>query len=277
MKIGLLFGFMYDYDKNNKIPGILIDLYLTYKFLNDLNYDKIIIITDIDNKIKINDIKLAILKGLIYDDVLTFLDDISNKKLLYKFNNINDMNNFIVKNIIDCKFLYLYYTGHSINNTLILDINNSINTIDLLKIILSKVDRKCQILFIFDCCYGSNFNLPFNINTNGICKLNNLENPYFIKYDIVCIISSKNYEKSYSTIIGSPFTKAFIDNIKKDNIKNWSELAIKMQYDINNIINKKQNIQIYTSNIQKYIWIWVNTKYKYKLSYDYLYNYLIIN
>lgn len=97
------------------------------------------------------------------------------------------------------------------------ELNYSLLTIEELKDIFF-VNQRCEYIFIFDCCYGTDMNLPyifndvfkFNLNKKTINSMgkNIILRPYkFYKNNIICISSKKDITKQISSNSGSLFTK----------------------------------------------------------------------
>lgn len=291
-KVALLFGFMYKHNINyNKLPGTVIDLYNTYHFLKNNGYNSIMVVTDIVKDINRNKLKQYIFDGKVNSDIISFIEFLKKERDLYIFKSIEELLRDIPKFIHNAKFLYLYYSGHAKKNTLCfpnqalfctlygddVPINNILFTKDLMKLIIDSVSINCQILFIFDCCNGSNFNLPFYLNDNNNFKLNNNDYSLNLNMDIICIMSTINGETTNSHQSGSSFTNVLIENLKNKDIKTWIELKNKIIDGIKLSPNfNDQTISIYSSLIiNKHIWNWINTSDHMSLKWDYENNFLV--
>ena len=119
-------------------------------------------------------------------------------------------------------------------------------------------------------------------------RLNYINQYYYTKNEIVCIMSSNEYEESNAYYLGSPFTKALLNNLQL-NHKTWLNLLNQTQKDVDKFIllaSKqhgitdnyiKQTVNIYSSLIiDKYLWYWITMPTKLRVKWSYQNNYLII-
>src|SRR3972149_1864954 len=88
MKISILIGFCYDNIEKNKLPGIVIDLYLAYKMSLQMKSDQIIIITDLNKDQNTIILLNAITEGIVDAGILNFIENIKKKNI---FNNFRDI------------------------------------------------------------------------------------------------------------------------------------------------------------------------------------------
>ena len=157
MKRAILIGF--EYKNKEKLPGIIIDLYLAYNFLkiNGFKDGEIKILTDINIDLKTDVLRTAILEEIVNSDILSFIKDSKDKDIYYEFTNLEYYNNFetIVKSKTD--YMFIYYSGHSKDGNIILP-DGSLYSLDLFRDLFVKAK---QCLFILDCCESTGLNLPY--------------------------------------------------------------------------------------------------------------------
>lgn len=267
MKIAILIGFVYYNTPYINLESAIIDLYSTFHYLSELKYEKILVITDLENDVEIYKNKDAILKSIVNADINRFIKHLKLSQQLLIHSNLSNTISILQDFIIDSNFLYLYYSGHANIDKLCFP-DNTYPTGQFISDILSRLNNKCQIIFIFDCCHGSNFNLPYYLHQSGNFKLNNNEAKYLDK-EIVCLMSSNEYEDSNSYYLGSPFTQAILKGLR-GTFKTWLDLQKYAQRELDRLIGEAlrlggveaeiiQTIKIYSSvNIDSYIWYWVN-------------------
>ena len=257
MRVAVIIGF--NYVNPEQIPssnyrlikGVIIDLYMIYKYICQRNYDKIIVVTDIYTDVHIDKVTPAIIDGLIDLDIANFIEHLDQNEQIYFYDNKDNFSNFMTTLVTNSSHLMIYYTGHAINNKIIfpvilpycsiipedksekereLQVHQGMFTCDqFIKLFTDAVADNCQILLIFDCCNGPDFNLPFVLDENGIYRLNNY---HFPQKEIICLVSSLPEEKSLSTNNGSLFTHIIIKNL---NIvqDNWLLLLQLSQRELN--------------------------------------------
>lgn len=284
MKLAFIIGFSYNHDEyqsNNHyslIRGIIVDLYMIYHYLIKSNYDKIIVVTDIYKDVNPDETIPAVINGDVTSDIFSFIEYLQSINNIYFYSNKDNFVEYLKQEVINANHLLVYYTGHAVQDKLLFplivqyctldenifaddyqaDNTNTLNdkidtdldegsfaTSDFINTIIESVNKNCQILLIIDCCNGSNFNLPFYMDNNGVYHNNNIKTPIYTDREIICIVSSLHDEKSHSTLNGSPFTKTIINNLLQDN-KTWLKLLLKSQYDINTILQ-----EIAISNLRK--------------------------
>ena len=283
MKTAVIFGFRYmgiphQYDhERTPLPGIVIDMYMIYTFLKQNDYKNIYVITDIQEDVKPDELIGVITKGQVNSNIFGFIENLVINKQICFYQNLSQMTNFIHDNINGVNKLFFYYTGHATQNYLMLPIMTrfcnidededlgKIKTSEFIKMLLQEVNNDCQVLMLFDCCYASNFGLPFNMDNNGVYRLNKLENPIFTKKEIVCFVSSMHDQESHSTFNGSLFTKIAVNSLGQ-HYTDWLELLQNVQNNLNETVWKsnseiQQTIRLYSSlpNIHS-IWNWLNFK-----------------
>jgi len=238
----ILIGFEYSGEK--KLPGIIIDLYLAYKFLKNNEFDDvdISIITDIRSDLKTDMLRTAILEETVHSDILSFIEDSKDKNIYTQYSSLGYYNNFESVIKTESEYTLVYYTGHSENGNIILP-DYSLYSLDNFRD-LYKNTKQC--LVILDCCESNGLNLPYLLTDN----VYRLESELFIKSNMICISSSLSHQDSIASITGSFFTR-YIFNLLKHKNKSLQEILD----DINLLLNRfsrkyntKQTVNIYASN-----------------------------
>lgn len=201
MRNAILIGFEYKTsNKQKKLPGICVDLYLVFSFLKKLNWkdSEIKVFTDIKKDEKTEVLKSALLEKTVDSNILTFIEDLKEKNQYIEFKHVNHYNNFtsLFQDISSKTFVY--YSGHSKKENLILP-NDSLISLDSFRDNI----KSEEIFLVMDCCQGG-IKLPFVLNEN-FYRLHNEKS--FVKSEIICISSSLNDENSLISKKGSLFTK----------------------------------------------------------------------
>lgn len=224
----ILIGFEYFGDK--KLPGILIDLYLAYKFLINNNNLKITIISDIKRDSNTKLVRSAILEKLVDSNILSFVKDSKELGIYKEFKSsgyYNNLDSFLSQ--IEHDKLFIYYTGHSKNGNIMLP-NGSLYSLDTFRLQISKAQ---SVLCILDCCESTGLNLPFRL-IDGVYRLENIKYSdndstpkyltNFTKSKIVCISSSLSEQDSFVLKTGSIFTRYIFSLLQDMKNKSLSQL-----------------------------------------------------
>src|SRR3989304_6778972 len=126
MKISILIGFCYDNIEKNKLPGIVIDLYLAYKMSLQMKSDQIIIITDLNKDQNTIILLNAITEGIVDAGILNFIENIKKKNIYHKFTDKFFLVE-LLETLVKCMDqIFIYYTGHLFKDNIILPNNNNI-------------------------------------------------------------------------------------------------------------------------------------------------------
>lgn len=177
------------------LPGIIVDIYLFYKYCKQLNIRNIIVITDLEiDEIRISSHINAIYKGFVGSDIIQFIDDIRTNNVIRKFEHFNFVDQF--KKIIndfnkDTNRLIIYYSGHGVEqgpeislgpwqmpgplesrsfSYFVFPDKSIMKIVDLQNILLNS--NFTDIFFIVDCCHLTDidFLLPYKfISGPGLC------------------------------------------------------------------------------------------------------------
>lgn len=254
MKKAICIGFEYNGEK--RLPGIAVDLYLAYRFLKNNGWQdsQIKVLTDIKKDHPTNILKTAILEKTVDSGVLSFIEELKEKKSYQLYKSQNHYNNFIssISENIDC--LFIYYTGHSKDGNFILPEGSMFSFIHFRDSLKAQ-----QIILIMDCCEGG-LSLPFVLN-EGIyrfecesvkesvketvketTKETTNTSLIFVKPEIVCISSSLENEKAITSKSGSIFSKHLF-TVLKDN----SVTVNKLIQEVNSLLKVKQTANVSAS------------------------------
>ena len=110
----------------------------------------------------------AIFNDIVNADILEFIEMLKlENKYIYCANasSFLDILDYIkrITQILrqDTIRLLIYYSGHATEKCLILPNQDIFSESDVGEHLLAAYSQNDEILLIFDCCHGSNFNLPF--------------------------------------------------------------------------------------------------------------------
>ncbi len=244
----LLVGFEYIKSERWKtLPGIPVDLYQAYRYCKNITKN-ILVFTDIDKDYRTSVLQRAILDGYVDSGLLSFIEDIKEKKQYTQYNskikNGYSSNNFdkTIKRFVGIDRLVIYYTGHGKNGDIILPDNTHVSLEYIRDLVIGGSDGSdgAQIVSILDCCQSNGMGLPY-IYQKHIFRLDNtifrFDNTIFrldkqkpkhnfISPNIICISSSHIHEDSTATHSGSLFTMRLFGylNRKEQNIILLSEI-----------------------------------------------------
>ncbi len=196
-KIAIIIGFSYSLTSEEyKLPGVLVDLYLAYKWAKKINCTKIIVITDYLPEYMGKVILNAIINGEIDSDINFFIETIKKNKELHIFSTVDAVSSLIADACKNSNYMYIYYSGHSKDGYLLvpkykhlatyvnknpMDDFNNVKIDTLFKSAIHASDIDSEILIILDCCNSDNFMLPYELQTyivknNQYTHLNDKEN-----------------------------------------------------------------------------------------------------
>ncbi len=220
MRKALLVGFKYSHKE--KLPGILVDLYLMYNFLKSNGWidSEINILTDIRHDQQTDILRGAILEKIVHPDILHFIKYIKKNNIYIEYKSEKHYNNFL-KSLPKSKNLFFYYTGHCKSDYFVLPNNVYVE----FRFFLEKIKDYKRTILILDAC-ELNLCLPYRYEKN----LYRFVYDNFFQSYIICLSSSKEKEKSTAHIRGSIFTQNVINSLKD------KYLSVKNLYK-NNIYN----------------------------------------
>lgn len=168
------------------LEAVGIDLYHSYRFVQD--YSKIKIITDIQDDMKIETIRESVEKGIVDVGIVSIISEIKEKGCYSLYQNkeafIHEIEDFLQGE----EKVLIYYSGHGKNGNLILpeEINqdNSRDNIrsnkkrsnqptskkyfegsQFIRIIKEKTQEDAEILMMMDCCKLNGLLLPYYFNS----------------------------------------------------------------------------------------------------------------
>lgn len=236
MRKALLIGF--EYKDKKKLPGIATDLYQVYSFLKSYHWNdnEIFVMTDIEKDDSTDVLKTSILDEIVNSGILSFIEDIKERKQYIQFKSHNHYNNFesLFSSVSN---LFVYYTGHCKDNNIIFP-NNSLVSLNIFK---TYMDKSKNVLCIMDCC-ESGINLPFLLKGKTYKCHEEISKDSFVKSNMICLSSSLENEKSITSKSGSYFTRYLFEILNK-----YSELYIIREKITTSLSNIKQTINILSS------------------------------
>lgn len=197
MTTAILIGFEYNI---NKLPGVIIDLYHAYKWCQTF-CSQIYLCTDIEFVKDESVLQEAINDKIANEDLYAFYDNISPEII------INDLLSTL-KNVLTDKInrLVIYYSGHGIDEYIVLPDNSLLLFTDFKNCVLSSISIETEIFWILDCCNPQGLHLPYKLNGNMFTLSLNTKIKC-VKQKITLITSAEGHEKSVATRSGSLFSR----------------------------------------------------------------------
>lgn len=278
----VLIGFEY---KTNILTGTLFDLFYAYKWCETfMSHCNIKVFTDIYPIFDSDGSFIYRNKNILNEDIIKFYESV-NKSIVYNRNTfLSDINNYLQEYNINK--LIVYYSGHGIDNNLLLPNETLLPFSEFKNNILSNVNKFTEIFTILDCCNPNKLNLPFKLNNNKFVLSHGEKE--FISQPMILIVSSDSTEKSIATNTGSlfsyclfsyliSFNKKYEPEFTNDRISIPTYKNRNLRRLIGNItsnIRKKhtgytQNVAIYSSYmIDPILWLWVGSNKDYDIVSD---------
>lgn len=290
MDIAIIIAFAYSKTNQDQhrhhLPGILIDIYHTYRYSKGLT-DNIILITDLEthNSTKIIELKDSIINNEVDIEILNLLNIIKNNKQLYTYTSKKDLLVTIKRNIHSKKKVFIYYTGHSLHGNILLPtMNNEIcytrnNPNDyalnfsILRDALCNASSDAQIVVVLDCCASQGLHLPYKLQ-DKIYNLSPRSDKKYPLQEIICFSSTMSDEVSIASKNGSLFSQIFFKHIKLS--KSISELSEILTYEIYKKFEQTPTIYSSYPNI-KNIWTWLHRRDSLDIRINLIENYFTIN
>ena len=285
MRVAVLFIFSYHDSIVNedrwKLPGIGIDLYHAYHFAQKIKADKILVVTDIINDLNVSSIKRTIVKGIVDVNIITLIDKIKKNNHYWYYTYKKELIQKINETISNSIQLFIYYTGHSSNNQLVLPrIEKMFSYVDdpdddpdadyydaneFMYNLTQSANSKAQIFCVMDCCQLTGMRLPFILrnkvyytNISKINSKNDVQNKrFFPTQEIICITSSAIDENVLIANHGSIFSRVlfkYLSNIKSSqSISNFLNVLTK---ECQKIFDQTSNVYVSYPNLKR-IWAWI--------------------
>ena len=290
-KIAVLIIFSYiDSIDRSKLHSVAIDLYHSYHYALNNNYDDIIVITDIINDMQLDFVRPSITLGVVNSSILSIIEKIKTNNHYYYYKHKKDMIEKINRFVNDKNRIYVYYSGHSSNNNIKLPKKKEMYTFDgectgsdryiysgneFTENIVKSANDKAEIFMVMDCCQISNMKIPYKYD--GIYKLGTDIN--FMKPKIICFTSTSLEENAMIYTHGSIFSRYLFKLLNKicltkENIdtKYYSLFYLKKYINKNctRVYNQTSNLYVSYPNIKK-LWDWIiKTNNSMKIEIDYL-------
>lgn len=223
----------------------------------------------------------------------------SDKDLEYSYNWSNNLLNYPTKIITDINDeeitlnnfkkelfnlpdniskLIVYYSGHGINDSILLPDNNLLSFEDFKKYLLSKLHIYTEIFMILDCCNATGLNLPYKLEDNNFRLQKNslycITNPFLLITSSVLnenAISTKEDGSGFSKILFKKLTDfSLLNTVSNNNNRNLNRLKKEISSEIKKIYKGYyQTISIYSSyKIDPILWMWIGRKTDISINYD---------
>ena len=272
MPNAILIGFEYRWKKSIRtLPAIIIDLYRMYQYCQSVGINDIFVITDIEDDVKITEHLRAMVEDVIDSQMNTFISTIHERGHLNVFTHSDTIYKFqaIFDRIKNWTQVLIYYTGHGVDNAIILPSLDKLPIQLLRDSIVERCDLHAQICWIMDCCSPSHLYLPYQLTMQTRYKIKDLT--YIPTQNIICFGGAdQKSAQSIMTRNGSVFSNKLLELFK--NNRTYIPYIHKiLQSD--KIANYKFHIGIYSSHPDIYwMWSWlVPSKIKIDLSHKIIY------
>jgi hypothetical protein len=205
----LLVGFVYPENKygHKELIGNYVDLYHLYCYFKKIT-DNIMVMTDLvspeDSTLLID----AVGQNLLPEALLTFTRSLSWSEKLRPYKSKEDLEKLLSSKDEE---IFVYFSGHSSKGKLILPETVSGMETLTFRQILEAENVGSEIFMIFDCCDADGTRLPFVLEGENYI----LSSPaHFTTRKTICLCSTRRGEDSASKIIGSVFTRCFLNQIE---------------------------------------------------------------
>lgn len=210
----LIIGFSY-----RNLSATITDIYYAYSYYQKYNYD-IHICSDIIDNVNIDDYIPLISSSAVDNQFIPFIKSVfyNKRKVITDKDSLLQWFNSIV--IGKDHQVAVYYTGHGVENHIVLPDNTNFSSFNFRSSILRLTDgsgnklgedKNANILTIIDCCNPHGLFLPFKFNRESKCFYHINNN--FILPKIITITSSEADSQSQALRLESPFTKYFFRHI----------------------------------------------------------------
>jgi hypothetical protein len=268
MPIAILIGLQY---KINILPGAIIDLYNAYNWCERFGC-KSYIITDIDNSNYIGNFNRD--NNI---DICSFYNNIKSKVVINSSDDmISNITNILSHGIIDNK-LIIYYSGHGVNDSMVMPDNKLLRFVSFRDSILNNTDTKVEIFWILDCCNPHGLKLPYKLDNDNKFTLSSTDVEFF-EHRILLITSSESNEKSIATKNGSLFSKYLFQILESLDNTNITTITVDKNRNLRRLIGNirssirkmhtgfSQTVSIYSSYIiDPILWMWIGSTSNYDI------------
>lgn len=259
MPTALIIGFQYaTYTK--PLISALIDIYHAYTWCQTFHCD-IHLLTDIIS-IDNDHLKSAVEEGMASPGLMTFYSTVK-KTLIHTASDLTTELQRVLSTIHDEK-LIIYYSGHGLNESMLLPDNTTMSFIDIRHTVFRAIAPTVKVLWILDCCNPNGLHLPFRLQKNkfvlSTAKISPVKNP------LLLITSCEEKEKSAATAYGSVFSRSLFQILTKMNELNSTTANRNLRRLMGNISSEiralhtgyVQTVSIYSSYIiDPVLWLWV--------------------
>ena len=253
----LIIGFSYD-----NLPSTIADIYHVYSYYKNLDYN-LYICTDIIEPINIEDRISLLTSGSVDDKFISFVSKTFDciKTVVKDKQSLIDW--FRSIELSKDNRLIIYYTGHGIENNILLPNGDRLTSYQFRNHVLDIGDisnqPKSNIFIIIDCCNPHGFFLPFKFDRDS--KSFTCTNFNFILPKIIVMTSSESDSLSQALRLESPFTKYLFEYISKgyNTYDIWSVCnSIDEEIEKQGKIKSGQKCAVYSSyHSLLVLWSWV--------------------
>jgi hypothetical protein len=268
----IIIGFAYDKLNISKdreyLPGIIIDMYHAYKYVESISHiPNILVISDIYKDVGVSEIKSTITDSIVDMEIFNFIKNLRLRNQLINYTNKHQVITEIKKILVNKKRILFYYTGHSSSGNILLPLGNGeicyrydryvdtiISFIQIRDLISESTSKSAEIFIILDCCNANGLELPYKL-VNSVYRLNYKNNKVYPIQKFICFSASNSDENSLASKNGSLFSYTLFKILKEHrNISTLLNLLITecaKKYD--------QTPNVYGSYPDiKMIWRWIS-------------------
>jgi hypothetical protein len=215
----ILLGFNYKRTKNRSpLPGIIIDLYRVYRYCINRGYSNIKVFTDYDDDKE--DYMQPLLDKNIDESIIDFASTITS----IDFSHFSDL---LRQEIEGERELFVYYTGHYINQYFVLP-NNRELSLNKFNAIFDVLDHTASVFFLVDSCYSETIKTSYRVDIHQK-KLTYSLDPMIIPHYRLIIITQKT-EKVAMDPNGSVFTKNMITYLYQRHSDGLGALLVSLRF-----------------------------------------------
>lgn len=224
----ICFIFCFEYSKEQKIPGVLIDAFRIYSIAKNNLEAKTFVITDIKKDKDALELTKGIHKKHCDPSIHSFISNLKEDKEYIFWEDLDRCKVLLEKECRKRNKIFFYYTGHAVYNQFILPNREKVPCGHFTQPIYRACSPNADILFLLDCCNTSYLSMPYLLTMDfsvsryrstafqkgGIFHLHTIE-PTFQSQNILCITSAMQDEDSTTTWTGSTFTQLFCNELEE--------------------------------------------------------------